>query len=288
MASLAPQPSCVVDRPGFFVAGQGPTVVLLHASLGSKSQWTALAERLCTRFRVIGIDLHGYGDNTGTPAPAPFNVDEEVRIVLDCLAGLVDPYAKLHVVGHSYGGLVALRLAQRYAERVASLSLYEPILFRLLDENDADAVQIRRLVDRMRLLVATGFTHDAARAFVDFWSGDGTFDALPLPSQVAVARRAGKVLLDFDAACGWPRRPQDLAAITAPTLLMIGNRGPLLAQRIVDRLARALPGSHLAPFDCGHMGPVTHPERVNPWIEAFLVRVALAARTASSSIERQP
>jgi pimeloyl-ACP methyl ester carboxylesterase len=287
MTSTASQASCVVEELGYFVAGKGPPVVLLHASLGSKSQWTALAERLCTRFRVIGIDLHGYGDNTGLPAPTPFTVDDEVRLVLDRLAGLVDPYARLHLVGHSYGGLVALRLAQRHPERVASLSLYEPVLFRLLDEDDVDAVQVRRLVDRLCHLVATGFPRDAARAFIDFWSGDGTFDALPLPIQVAVARRTGKVLLDFDAACSWPPRPHELAVIGAPTLLMIGNRGPALTPRIAERLARALPVAHLAPFDCGHMGPVTHPERVNPWIEAFLVRIAQASRGAAGA-ERQP
>jgi len=287
MATPASQLSCVVDRPGYFTAGNGPPVVLLHASLGSKSQWNMLAERLCTRFRVIGIDLHGYGDNTGAPAPAPFTVDDEVSLVLDRLAGLVDPYAQVHVVGHSYGGFVALRLAQRHPDRVASLALYEPVLFRLLDDDDVDAVRVRRLVDRLRHLVKTGFARDAAGAFVDFWSGDGTFDALPLPAQVALARRTGKVLLDFEATCSWPTRPEDLAAIRAPTLLMIGNRGPALAQRVTDRLARTLPGAHVAPFDCGHMGPLTNPDRINPWVEAFLLR-ALHPSPARDGAPRLP
>ena len=55
-------------RPGYFVAGEGAPVIMLHSSLGSKSQWAVLADRLARRFRVIAIDLCGYGDTS--PAEA--------------------------------------------------------------------------------------------------------------------------------------------------------------------------------------------------------------------------
>jgi pimeloyl-ACP methyl ester carboxylesterase len=62
------------DPPGYFVAGAGVPVVLLHASLSSKSQWRELAAQLAPRFRVIAIDLSGYGDNPMPAARESFSV----------------------------------------------------------------------------------------------------------------------------------------------------------------------------------------------------------------------
>ena len=273
------------QRPGYFVMGAGAPVVLLHASLGSKSQWSTLAERLARRFQVIAIDLWGYGDHAGSALPTPFSLDEEVRLVMDRLDALVDARTRVHVVGHSYGGLVALRLAQWHRQRIASLALYEPVLFRLLDERGPDRVGITRLAQHVARLVTDGSPRDAARVFVDFWNGDGAYDALPLPVQQNLAQRAGKIPLDFAAAASWPHDARDLRAIIAPVLLMIGNRGPALGQRIVDRLATLLPDVRVAPFDCGHLGPVTNPERINPWIDAF---IDLCAERAAARSPARP
>ena len=58
-----PQADLVETGHGYWATGDGAPVVLLHSSLGSKSQWSALVERLASRFRVIALDLCGYGDN---------------------------------------------------------------------------------------------------------------------------------------------------------------------------------------------------------------------------------
>jgi pimeloyl-ACP methyl ester carboxylesterase len=271
------------DRPGYFVAGAGTPVVMLHSSLSSKSQWTALAERLASRFRVIAVDLCGYGDNAVSATGASFTVDEEVRLVTDRLDHLVEAHSRIHLVGHSYGGLVALRFAQCRSNRVASLSLYEPVAFRMLDDEDATLVDMRRLAERVALLVATGHRHDAAQAFVDFWSGDHSYASLPLPAQASIARRVDKLPLDFQAALSWPLGPEDLRAIVAPTLLLAGNRSPAVVQRIHTLLIKALPNRRVGTFDAGHMGPITDACRVNPWIEAFL---DICERDATSAPRR--
>jgi len=258
------------DRPGYFVAGTGTPVVMLHASLGSKSQWTALATRLASRYRVIALDLCGYGDNVVSAAGAAFTLDDEVRLVTDRLDALVESRMPVHVVGHSYGGLVALRFAQRSSDRVASLSLYEPVVFRMLDDDDAARADVRLLAQRISDFVAAGRRHDAAQMFVDFWNGDGSYASLPPPAQVSIARRVDKLPLDFQAASRWPLDPEDLRAIVAPTLLLTGKRSPAVVQRIHAVLARTLPNRWLGSFDCGHMGPVSDAHRINPWFEAFV------------------
>jgi pimeloyl-ACP methyl ester carboxylesterase len=262
--------SNAVSRPGIFVVGDGAPVVLLHSSLASKSQWAALADRLASRFRVIGLDLCGYGDNAMPALGASFTLDDEVRLIEARLDGLVELKSPVHVVGHSYGALAALRFAQRAPDRVASLSLYEPVAFRILNDDDAALAEAKGLARRVFDLIASGRRHDATRAFVDFWSGDGSYASLPLPAQASLARRIDKVPLDFQAAMRWPLSPIDLCAIAAPALLLVGNRSPAATQRIARLLTRALPNCRVGSFACGHMGPVTDPDRVNPWIDGFL------------------
>lgn len=256
--------------PGYFAVGAGAPVVMLHSSLSSKSQWTALAGRLASRFRVIALDLCGYGDNAPPSGMAPFTLDEEVRLIAAHVDQLVAPRIRVHIVGHSYGGLVALRFAQCRSERVASLALYEPVVFRVLGDEDAAVADIERRAERILDLVTASRRHDAAQAFVDFWSGHGSYSSLPLSTQASIARRIDKVPLDFEAALCWPLGPTDLRAIFAPTLLLAGNRSPALVQRIVSSLTRALPNCRIDWLDCGHMGPMTDAHRVNPRIEAFL------------------
>ncbi len=257
-------------RPGYFVAGAGTPVVMLHSSLSSKSQWTTLAERLASRYRVIAIDLCGYGDNARSATVASFTVDEEVRLVTDRLDHLIEANSRIHLVGHSYGGLVALRFAQCRTNRVASLSLYEPVAFRMLDDEDATLADMRQRAEHVARLVAAGRRHDAAQAFVDFWSGEGSYASLPLPAQASIARRVDKLPLDFQAALSWPMHPADLRAIAAPTLLLAGTRSPAVVQRIHTLLIRTLPNRRVGTIDSGHMAPITDAGRVNSWIEAFL------------------
>jgi len=264
------QPALHADRPGYFVAGAGTPVVMLHSSLSSKSQWDALAERLASRFRVIALDLCGYGDNAVPAMGTAFTLDDEVRLVTDRLDRLGEAHTRVHLVGHSYGGLVALRFAQWTSHRVASLSLYEPVAFRLLDDKDTALVDVRRLAELVSRLAAAGHRHAAAQVFVDFWSGDGSYASLPLPVRASIVHRVDKLPLDFQAALSWPRGPEDLRAIVAPALLLAGNRSPAVVQRIHTVLTRALPNRRSGSFDCGHMGPITDGHRLNPWIEAFL------------------
>ncbi len=250
---------------GYVTAGDGVPVLMLHSSLASKSQWAGLATRLAARYRTIAVDLWGYGDVALPANRATFALDDEVRRVAALLDRLVPPQVPLHVVGHSYGGVVAMRLAQMHSARVASLSLYEPVAFMLLDAGER--ADISRLAERVARHVEEGRLYDAARAFVDFWSGDGSFARLRLPVQAKMAARIAKVPLDFRAACGGPL---DAGAIGTPTLLLGGMHSPAVAQRIVATLTRTLPRVRAGWVDAGHMGPLTAAGAVDPLFEAFI------------------
>lgn len=275
-ASLQPRsapstpPSSVGVGFGSLVAGRGAPVVMLHSSLGSKSQWMPLVEALAPRYRAIAVDLRGYGDLPPAGPGTPSGPDEDLRALSERLDGLVPPRSRIHLVGHSYGGWVALRYARLHPDRVASLALYEPVAFRALPREDASLATLQRVAGLVESFVGEGHRHLASQTFVDYWSGEGSFASMPLPVRAGIARRIEKVVLDFRAALAWPRGVAELHEITAPVLLLAGRRSPALAQRIVAALARALPEARSAWIDAGHMGPVTHAATVVALLAAFV------------------
>src|SRR5882724_7548599 len=133
---LEPDSSSTIRRPGLVAVGQGQPVVLLHGSMSSKGQWKALMHRLAPRFQAIAVDLHGYGDNPPASTQQAFSVDDEIDFVSSRLDGVLGRQTSVHLVGHSYGGLVALRFAQRYPARALSLALYEPMVLSLFAADD--------------------------------------------------------------------------------------------------------------------------------------------------------
>jgi len=257
---------------GALVAGEGEPVVMLHASLSAKSQWQPLLDTLAPNWLAIALDLHGYGDNALEPKERAHTVDDEAELVAGRIDRIAGAEARVHLVGHSYGGLTALRYALRHPQRVASLTLFEPVVFRLLNENDPTLADCYRVAAMTGTLARAGCLHDVAESVVDFWSGKGAFAAMPARTRDAIARCSPKMPLDFEAAWGYRPDEAALRALDVPTLLLAGRRGPPLTARIVARLSSLLLDARVASFDCGHMGPLTDPAIVNPAIVAFLER----------------
>src|SRR5688500_17848974 len=109
-------------------AGSGPAVILVHGSLSNGRQRRALAERLQDRFRVLSLDLY-LTQREGGPVVGDFSFADDVAFVEALLA----EHAGAHLVGHSYGGVVAARAALNRRDQLASLTLIEPSCFHLLD-----------------------------------------------------------------------------------------------------------------------------------------------------------
>lgn len=107
-------------------AGKGPDLVLLHGALATHWDWLeGPFDALARRFRVTAVDRPGHGESRRPRfAGAPRDQAAQIADGLDALG-----VGRAVVVGHSMGGLVALALAERFPERVASLVLLAPIAF---------------------------------------------------------------------------------------------------------------------------------------------------------------
>ena len=104
-------------------------VIALHRSGSDAGQWRMLAEALGDEYELIAPEHYG-SESAGPWNPSePFALaDEAARTI----ALIDDTDRKVHLVGHSYGGAVALHVALARPERIASLTLYEPSAFHLL------------------------------------------------------------------------------------------------------------------------------------------------------------
>jgi pimeloyl-ACP methyl ester carboxylesterase len=185
---------------------------------------------------------------------------------------LLDRLDGAHLVGHSYGGAVALRAATRRPAAVASLVVYEPMLMGWLAD-DAGAwgelAELTLLARDCRELWLHEGTEAAAACFVDYWGGTGTWAAMPAAAQRATAARLPSVIAQFRALLAAPR--STIVPPPVATLLLSGDATRAPARRIADRLSALCPGvRHRSLPGLGHMGPVTHAGLVNRLVLGFL------------------
>ena len=156
-------PSATRERPAFSSGRNNPSVtakplvIALHCSGASGRQWRHLANALGSRFELIAPDFFGCGTRGHWSGERPFALtDEAARIVkfIDASA------APVHLVGHSYGGGVALRAAVERPMQIASLSLYEPTAFNVLKVMGPDGRiyldEIRTIARDVQQAVLTG------------------------------------------------------------------------------------------------------------------------------------
>jgi pimeloyl-ACP methyl ester carboxylesterase len=227
----------------------------------SGRQWRRLSTALAAGgFRAIVPDLAGHGQSPPWPEAQPFSFRTDVE---DTTARLDGVDEGVDVVGHSYGGLVALLAAVSRPARVRSLVLYDPVAFGVLTAADADAHG-----DLERVPSAWGDSAEGRErwleAFVDFWGGRGAWPVLRDEARDEFRRVAwplyqGVVSLSRDTTPAEAYR-----VIEAPVLLMTGEKTPLSERRVIERLGESLPNARVKIVaGAGHMGPLTHGEEVN-------------------------
>jgi pimeloyl-ACP methyl ester carboxylesterase len=258
--------------------GFGPPVVLLHSSASSSRQWQSLAGALGERHRVLAVDLHGYGETGVWHGRRPIGLADEAAAVAVLARRLGEP---VHLVGHSYGGAVAAMAAMWMPRRIASLTLIEPVSFHLLRGGDAQERalydEISALADAVASAVNRGDEHGAMARFVDYWNGAGAWEKLSFTARLRLAPLARKVVLDFAAAMGDATRRAACRTVSAPTLVLRGDRSPAPTRHIAALLAEFVPGARLETIPgAGHMLPLTHAAEINHLIAAHIASTAAA------------
>ena len=262
--------------------GDGEPVIILHSSGMSARQWRRLGQQItASGMRAIAPDLLGNGRSSGWLPDEPFSFERDVELVVALIDRVGDRLGEpVHLVGHSYGGFIALRVALRTARArtplLRSLALYDPVAFGVLRETDADA---RANLDRVSFASRGDDLEPWLAGFVDYWNGAGAWQQLPDATREEF-RRVGWVVHEGARTLVEDHtRAETYAAIECPVLLATGSDSPLAARRVIDRLAAVLRATVVVIEGAGHMGPLTHTRRVNTLIVAHLTGLSAQAQT---------
>ena len=237
-------------------AGDGAdVVVLVHGSMDRGAGLLKLSRRLDDRFRVVRYDRRGYGRSA--PHDGPFDMAGQVDDLRQVI-GDAEP-ARCVVVGHSYGGNVALALADRHPDLVDAVVTYEAPLSWLPWWDGAGS----------SAMAAPGAPADAAERFMRTLIGDDRWERLP--SGTRSARRAEGVAMLGELADLRERPPWSAERILAPVLVMFGEHGRPHHRTGADQLAEMLPDARLEMVPgARHFGPNTHPDAVAARVLGFI------------------
>lgn len=224
-----------------------------------------MARALSDRLRLSAPDLVGHGRGPARD-PARDYHDHCSELALSHL-----PPGRSHLVGHSFGATVALRLALDHPDRVASLTLIEPVLFAAARGEPGWQHEMTRLAG-LDAAFAADDRVTATRAFLSVWGDGPPFDSLSTAQRAYLTDRiwvvaASSAALHEDTAALLPR----LASLSCPVLLIEGDRSPAVIAEIQTALATAIPQARRAVISgAGHMVPITHPAEVAGAIAACL------------------
>lgn len=232
--------------------GHGPEILLVHGGASPRTTWGALAP-LAERWTLAHVHRRGY-----PPSPPP-----DVRQDFEVDAADLEPLlaSRPHVVAHSYGTLGALYAALRAPGRVRSLTIIEPPLAHLLDD-DEEAARFVRLGDAF---LAEGPDMDPARLreFLRIAGAPDVGDGPLSPEVAAGVRRAhgGRAVSEADPPL------ERIRAAGIPALVASGDHFAV-GERICDHVAGALGAERLVAPGAGHF--VAAAPGFAPALERFL------------------
>jgi pimeloyl-ACP methyl ester carboxylesterase len=208
--------------------------VLVHGAWADGRHWTRLANEL-EGFRVVTYDRRGHGRSGGHHSSINDDVDD--------LAGLIESLgAPAHVVGGSFGGSVALRLAIICPRLLQSLSLHEPALGGLLGGSPQSPERIPSPEEFAEQSLGEGAWD---------WLSEDERDGFRDNGEVWRDELADAEALSIDTA--------SLEHVELPVMITLGSEGAPFFQAIAEALAAKLPSAEVRTIEgAGHLPHLTH------------------------------
>jgi pimeloyl-ACP methyl ester carboxylesterase len=249
-------------------AAEPSRVIALHCSGAGASQWAHFAAAAADDYSVIAPEHYGSESSGPWTGEHAFTLADEAARTLDVIdAGS----GRVHLVGHSYGGGVALHIGLARPQKVASMALYEPTAFHLLRQLGEPGLQafaeIAEFAQRFSDGVISGDHRGAVSLFVDYWNGAGAWHAMRPSAQKNLISWAPKGPLDFRALIENRTPASAYSRLRCPVLIMRGEHAPTPTRMIAQFLADLLPISQTVVIEgAGHMGPLTHASVVCAWL----------------------
>lgn len=252
-------------------AGEGSPLVLIHGFLVNHLEYDDIIAPLAKHFRVIAVDLPGFGDSEKPPpARYPYGIEAFAEAVADVIAAM--GLGRVSLLGHSMGGAIALTVAAEHPELVEKLVVINGLVYPFPLDFKA----------RLPLLPVVGpflFKQLYGRSLFRSYFRDNVYakgHPLPLdridayydrfntPAARESAYAVMKAILDTRPVVA--RIPR----VAAKTLVVWGRHDPLFRPALGQRLAREIPGARLEVLETGHAPNEEQPEQLASIVTEFL------------------
>jgi pimeloyl-ACP methyl ester carboxylesterase len=252
--------------------GGARPVLALHCSLAHSGAWSGLAEGL-SGVTITATDQVGHGRAEAWDGVS--SLHDQVTAESVAMAEHLGQGAAIDLFGHSFGGTVALRIAQERPDLVRSLTLVEPVIFAAAGvARDPAYAPFRAGHLGFADLVRAGRRDEAAALFHSHWGTEGRFADLPDRTRAYMLDRIHLIVAQnpvlLDDAAGL-LRAGGLEGIAVPVLLIEGGASPAIIGAVHGALAARLPRARrLSVAGAGHMVSITHAAAIAPAVQAHL------------------
>lgn len=221
--------------------GQGTPLVLVHGGLSNgRLAWQRTAEALAPYHRVVVVDRRGHGRSPRRPRS--YDIAGDAADLADIAARLQLP--RFHLVGHSYGAVVAYDLAVRSPHRLASLHLIEPPMLAVA----SDAPEVEALIQSSAALweEAEGLSRgELTSRFLGMVAGDAFVEQIKgRPVWHELVAEAERLPFEQNPATYQPP-PLDAAGLRLPVRVYSGGRSHPALRIVAERLAASVSGAML-------------------------------------------
>ncbi len=256
-----------IHETDFIETGSGEKVILVHSSVAGAKQWRSLMAALADNFHVIAINLFGYGKTRAWDGSKVQRLEDQARLIEPFLPPAGKQFS---LVGHSFGGSVAMKAAALFKDQVKRLVLVEPNPFYLLNEHGRTAAyeEAVGLRDLIKANGEAGSWNVAAEKFADYWTGAGSWDGMPNDRKAKFSHALKPNFYEWDAVMNertslfeWERDlPKDTTVLAAADTVKS-------IDEIFELMRESVPEWNFERIDRGgHMAIMNKPEQLNPKI----------------------
>jgi pimeloyl-ACP methyl ester carboxylesterase len=232
----------------YIEAGRGAPVLFVHGSLDDMRSWRYQMEPFSQHYQAIAFSRRYHYPNQWTGDGSDYSAELHANDLAAVIRGL--DIAPVHLVTSSYGGNVALYMAQQEPELVRTLVLGEPPLLPWLETIPGGPPLRQAFLDQAwlpaRAACEAGQLEDGVRLFLDGVMGRPTFQHLTRRGHQMMMDNAPEMRAETLSDRYFPPFDcSDAAMLPFPVLLLTGELSPRLFHLITDELARCLPDSRV-------------------------------------------
>ncbi len=263
-------------------SGDGPTVVLVPGSCSTGAAWRPVISRWGGGFRCVTTSLLGYGGTAERRTALDADISHEAATLEAVIRRAGGP---VHLVGHSFGGLVSLAVALRNLVPLLSLVIVEAPAVELLSQQEEDR-HYRAFRDMTEAYFAAFHAgqETAIESMIDFYGGAGTFAAWPERVRSYAVRTTAVNIRDWASAYGFRPALEALAKIRIPTLVLRGGASHPAMQRANELLGRCMGNASVTTIArAAHFMISTHAEEVAWAIAHHVVQTERASKAAGGA-----